>query len=81
LCVADLLVTSLPESFQSQEEQMEVIRELSEKNDEAGQRLNQSKQEAQVWEERVSNAVTKVATEQFESHELVEVKEAHRTVT
>ncbi|GAB5361220.1 hypothetical protein AAMO2058_000694800 [Amorphochlora amoebiformis] len=60
---ADLLMGSLPSHFESEKEQLEVIRQLQKENEIAGEKLAQATQLAAEWQKKVSDRIKQVARE------------------
>mmetsp|Transcript_14935 Transcript_14935/g.17892 ORF Transcript_14935/g.17892 Transcript_14935/m.17892 type:complete len:137 (+) Transcript_14935:73-483(+) len=60
---ADLLLGSLPTQFDSEEKQLNQIKELEEENRKAGKELKEATKLAEAWQRKVSLRIQQVATE------------------
>merc|ERR1711907_73889 len=58
---SDILMASLPNTLQSEEEQLLTIQKLEEENKLAGERLKKAQRDAALWQSRVSHVLQKAS--------------------
>ena len=63
--LVDVLVAAMPKGLVGEGEQLDIIKELNQENDVAGEELEQTRIQANIWRDSISQLVYGISNDQL----------------